>query len=210
MKKFSMYILIVLVSFIFIFSRCNEGEDKTAVSADSTTTQAVAPIYGGFESQVAWGKHLVTIGGCNDCHTPKKMGPNGPEDNLDLALSGHPSQLPLPDVNRKEVESKGFAVFGPTFTSYIGPWGISYASNITSDSTSGIGTWTFEQFKNVFTLGKYWGAPKGRDLLPPMPWQNVGQMTDDELEAVFTYLQTTKPIHNVVPPPHPPVTAMKK
>ena len=211
MKKFSTFTLIILMSFILIFSRCNQGQtDKTEVTKDSTQAQAALPAYGGFESQVAWGKHIVTIGGCNDCHTPKKMGPNGPEDNMDLVLSGNPSQVPAPDINRKEVESKGLMVAGGTFTSFLGPWGVSFAANITSDSTTGIGNWTLDQFIRVFKTGKYGGAPEGRNLLPPMPWQGIAQMTNDELKAVYTYLESTKPVHNIVPQPQPPVLAMKK
>ncbi|MEO8853877.1 MAG: hypothetical protein ABI359_08865, partial [Ginsengibacter sp.] len=104
MKKFSIFTLIILMSFILIFSRCNQGEkDKAEVTKDLAHTQAAIPPYGGFESQVAWGKHVVIIAGCNDCHTPKKMGPNGPEDNMDLELSGHPSQQPGINVDRKEI-----------------------------------------------------------------------------------------------------------
>jgi hypothetical protein len=39
------------------------------------------------------GQYLVTIMGCNDCHTPLKMGPKGPEPDLARALSGHPEQV---------------------------------------------------------------------------------------------------------------------
>lgn len=209
MKKFSILTLIIIMSFIIIFSRCNQGQtDKTEVTKDSAKAQVTLPDYGGFGSQVAWGKHLVTIGGCNDCHTPKKMGPHGPEDNMDLALSGHPAQMPEIKFDRKEVERQGVAL--SNMTEWIGPWGISYTSNITSDSTTGIGNWTADQFMRVFRTGKYGGAPEGRNLLPPMPWQGIGQMTDDELKAVFAYLQSTKPIHNIVPQPQPPVLAMKK
>ncbi|MEO6136003.1 MAG: diheme cytochrome c-553 [Ginsengibacter sp.] len=211
MKKISMVALIILMSFIIIFSRCNQGQtNKTEVAEDSMQTQSALASYGGYESQAEWGKHLVTIGGCNDCHTPKKMGPHGPEDNMDLLLSGHPSQAPIPDIDRKEIESKGLAVFGGTFTSYVGPWGVSFSANLTSDSTTGLGNWTLEQFIRTFKTGKYGGAPGGRNLLPPMPFQNVAQMTDDELKAVFAYLQSTNPIHNIVPQPLPPVLAMKK
>ncbi len=211
MKKFSMIALIILMSFIFIFSRCKQGEASTPeLAIDSTQTQAMLPAYGGFENQVEWGKHIVTIGGCNDCHTPKKMGPNGPEDNLDLALSGHPSQMPDISINRKEIESKGLMVAGGSFTSFVGPWGVSYAANLTSDSTAGIGNWTEDQFILAVRKGKYGGVSGGRNILPPMPWPNVGQMTDDELKAVYAYLESTKPIHNIVPQPQPPVMAMKK
>ncbi len=211
MKRFSMFTLIILTGFIFMLSQCKEGQESdTSTVKDSTQVQAALPANGGFESEVAWGHHLVTIASCNDCHTPKKMGPHGPEDNMDLQLSGHPSQAPIPDINRKEIESKGLAAFGGTFTVFVGPWGVSFAANITSDSTTGIGSWTLEQFIRTFKTGKYGGAPGGRNLLPPMPFQNVAQMTNDELKAVYTYLESTKPIHNIVPQPLPPVLAMRK
>ncbi|MFL6617187.1 MAG: diheme cytochrome c-553, partial [Povalibacter sp.] len=47
-------------------------------------------------SAVARGKYLVTIAGCNDCHTPLKMGATGPEPDMSRMLSGHPQQLTLP------------------------------------------------------------------------------------------------------------------
>ena len=40
------------------------------------------------EAQVKRGEHLVKAGLCADCHTPKKMGPNGPEEDLSRTLSG--------------------------------------------------------------------------------------------------------------------------
>ncbi len=66
MKKFSVCTLIILMS--FIFSRCNQGQsDNTGTTEDLTQTQAaVLPANGGLESQVAWGKHIVTIAGCNE------------------------------------------------------------------------------------------------------------------------------------------------
>lgn len=210
MKRLTFFSLGLVMSGAFISTGCNSGQTANTVVAKDSDQTATAPTYGGFESQVAWGKHIVTISGCNDCHTPKKMGPHGPEDNMDLELSGHPSQVSPPDINRKEVESKGFMVAGGTFTAFVGPWGISFAANITSDSITGIGGWTFAEFKSAFKTGKYNGAPQGRDLLPPMPWQNVGQMTDDELAAVFAYLKSTKPVHNIVPQPQPPVSMMNK
>src|SRR5262252_6112650 len=43
--------------------------------------------------KVARGRYLVAIMGCNDCHTPLKMTPNGPEPDMDRYLSGHPEQI---------------------------------------------------------------------------------------------------------------------
>ncbi|MGI8950245.1 MAG: hypothetical protein ACR2FN_01540 [Chitinophagaceae bacterium] len=48
-----------------------------------------------------------------------------------------------------------------------------------------------------------------RQILPPMPWQFFKNMNDGELKAIFAYLKSTKPIHNVVPQAALPVTAMK-
>jgi len=204
MNKLSI-VLAVLALTIFTFSKCTNNTSKDESTKDSA---AVSNVNGGYESQVKWGAHLVAIGGCNDCHTPKKMGAHGPEDNIDLQLSGHPSQTPQTVIDRKDLESKGLVTTNG-LTEWIGPWGISYAANLTSDST-GIGGWTEDQFIFCLRKGKWMGLADARNLLPPMPWQGIGQMTDDELKAVFAYLKSIKPIHNIVPSPQMPVLAMKK
>lgn len=208
MRKLSVATIITLVLAIFIFSKCSENKSTDDGNKKDSTVVSDAPNYGGFESQVKWGEHLVAIIGCNDCHTTKKMGPAGPEPDLSLLLSGHPSAMPNLDINRKELESKGLMATAD-LTEFVGPWGISYASNITSDST-GIGNWKEDQFIYCLRNGKWMGLPDARTLLPPMPWQNFAQMTDDELKAMFAYLKSTKPIHNIVPMPQPPVMGMKK
>lgn len=206
MKKISTIVLIVCIMLSFTLYQCTGNTSGNEVTKDST---AMAPAkFGGYESQVKYGEHLVTIMGCNDCHTPKKMGAHGPEPDMSLALSGHPSQASVPDVDRKAMERKGYVVTGD-LTAWEGPWGISYTANITSDST-GIGSWKEDQFIYCLRHGKYMGLPEERDLLPPMPWQAFAQMSDDELKAVFAYLKSTTPIHNIVPQPQPPVLAMKK
>jgi hypothetical protein len=185
-----------------LFSQCST---KSSATLESTDSDSASNQFGGYETQVAYGEHLVAIGGCNDCHTPKKMGPKGPVFDTDLLLSGHPAQMPAPDIDRKEVESKGLAVTN-TLTSWVGPWGISYASNLTSDST-GIGTWTEANFFTAIREGKYRGIKESRTLLPPMPWEGIRLMTDDELKAVFAYLKSTKPIKNRVPDAQLPLAA---
>jgi len=160
---------------------------------------------GDFKNQVEYGRHLVTIIGCNDCHTPKKMTAMGPVPDTSLLLSGHPAKIPFPDVNRKEIEAKGLAVTGD-LTAWAGPWGISYADNLTPDAT-GIGSWSKEQFFRAIREGKWKGLKNSRELLPPMPWQEFRNMTDDELSAIFAYLKSIKPVQNIVPPPTPPVSA---
>ncbi len=206
---------VITMTSMFLFAACNQqSSNQNAAATDTTaaantTSQAYDSSgngqYGGFTSQVAWGGHLVTIGGCNDCHTPKKMTPQGPIPDESLLLSGHPSNRPAPDVNRKEMESKGLAVTND-LTAWVGPWGISYAANLTPDGT-GIGNWSYQQFERAVREGKFMGSENGRQLLPPMPWQEIGQMSDGELKAVFAYLKSIKPIHNLVPAAQPPVSA---
>ena len=194
-------ICFVCISTILVFSQCGQKQNEN----QTPQTESPKPDFGGYESQVKWGEHLVIIAGCNDCHTPKKMGAQGPELDSTLWLSGHPAQMPAPDVNRKEVESKGLAVTN-TLTAWVGPWGISYASNLTSDAT-GIGNWQESNFIIAIREGKYKGIASGRSLLPPMPWPTYRNMTDDELKAIFAYLKSTKPISNLVPAVQPPTSA---
>lgn len=205
MKNFSTPTSLCLIAGILLFSHCTEKstEHKVVQSEISSTPTT----FGGFESQIKFGEHLVLIAGCHDCHTPKKMGPHGPELDMDLALSGHPAQMPAPDVDRKEMESKGVAATS-TLTAWVGPWGISYAANLTSDAT-GIGNWEESHFMTAIREGKFKGLPNNRTLLPPMPWEMYRNMTDEELKAIFAYLKSTKPIKNTVPAAEPPVTALR-
>lgn len=88
----------------------------------------------------------------------------------------------------------------PDMTAAAGPWGISFAANLTPHET-GIGNWTFDQFKTAMTQGKYKVMANGRPLLPAMPWFNYTEMKDEDLQAVFAYLKSLKPVENVVPSP---------
>ncbi len=176
-----------------------------AESSKITKAESTKATYSEFPSQEALGEHLVTIAGCHDCHTPKKMGPNGPQLDMENALSGHPSALPIPDLDRSELESKGAAAT-QTMTAWIGPWGVSFSSNITSDPT-GIGNWTEEQFFTALREGKSKGIATNRQMLPPMPYEMFRHMTDEEIRAIFAYLKSTKPVNNVVPEPLPPLSA---
>ena len=194
MKKWISFSAVIAASALLIIA-CNDNDTETAPEAKQS--------FGGFESQVKWGEHLVLIGSCHDCHTPKKMTPQGPDIDMSMAFSGYMG-MPMPDVNRKEMQDKGLVVTND-LTIWVGPWGVSYAANLTSDST-GVGLWKEEQFIKAIREGKSKGLDGTRPLLPPMPWQMIKNMTDDELKAVFAYLKTTKPIKNIVPQPIPPAT----
>ncbi len=151
---------------------------------------------------VARGKYMVTIGGCNDCHTPWIIQPDGkPGPDMSRALSGHPMQFPIKE-NVKLTGDRFAVAIAPTNTAYSGPWGTSFAANLSPDKLTGTGIWTFDIFKNAIRNGRHWGV--GRPLNPPMPWFNYRHMTDEDLLAVFTYIHSLKPIYNEVPEPLPP------
>jgi len=189
MKK-STYFFLAIVLLLIVIS-CVESTKKNKMEE--------TPFYGGFESMEQWGEHMVTIADCNACHTPKKMTNHGPVLDSTLLLSGHPLGMPKIDSYKDDFAAKGLTM-AMDLTEWVGPWGRSYAANLTPDDT-GIGNWTEEQFMYAIRNGKSKGLPGSRPLLPPMPWEMYRFMTDGELKAIFAFLKTVKPIQNVVPPP---------
>lgn len=143
------------------------------------------------------GNYLVLTAGCHDCHTPTKMGPQGPEPDMSLALSGHPAAMKLPPP--PAASGPWIASIAASMTAWAGPWGISYTANLTPDKETGLGGYTEAQFMQTIRNGKKQG--RGRPLLPPMPWPMYKNFTDDDLKAIFAYLQSIKPIKNKVPEP---------
>jgi mono/diheme cytochrome c family protein len=111
------------------------------------------------EQGLARGKYLVTIMGCNDCHTPGSFY-GGPDSTRVLAGS--------------ELGWKG-------------PWGISFASNLTPDPETGIGSWTEAQIVTAIRSGR---RPDGSPILPPMPWPAFSGLTDEDAGAIAAYLKS--------------------
>lgn len=159
---------------------------------------------------VARGKYLVTTGLCHDCHSPKVFGPMGePIPDSTRLLSGHPAELPYPEWASADLQKRNIITSAnPMLTAWAGPWGVSFAANLTPDTSTGIGEWTEESFIRTLRTGKHQGFPNGRDILPPMPWQFIGQKTDDDLKAMWAYLRSLPPVKNQVPFPLPPGQAV--
>ena len=156
------------------------------------------------EEMVARGEYLVMVGGCHDCHTPWKMGPNGPEQDMERALSGHPEEMVITEAPPTG-PGPWIVASAATNTAHAGPWGVSFTANLTPDDNTGIGIWTEEIFIKTLRSGRHWG--QARPILPPMPWFNYGKMSEQDLKAIYAYLRTVKPIHNRVPQPLPPAGA---
>lgn len=195
--------VLTLVCLTFYLISCNSGTDakKDDSSANTASKQMT------MDEMVKRGDYIVTTGSCNDCHSPKVMTPMGPVPDSTKLLSGHPSGAPLPPFSASSLKPGNWLSFSPDITTFIGPWGISYAANLTPDSATGTGTWTEQQFLNTVRNGKHLG--NGRDIMPPMPWQFIGKLTDDDLKSVFAYLRSLPAISNRVPGPVAPPDAEK-
>jgi mono/diheme cytochrome c family protein len=150
------------------------------------------------------GEYLVKGGGCGDCHTPLKMGPSGPESDQARLLSGHPEALAMPPAPKLPA-GPWMMTIAATMTAWSGPWGVSFTANLTPDVETGLGKWTAKTFVDSIRSGRLMG--RGREILPPMPYQALRNLTDEDLKAIFAYLQTIPRLSNRVPDPVAPQDA---
>ncbi len=164
-----------------------------------TTAHAAAAKAAG--DAAARGKYLVTIMGCNDCHTPWAMTAHGPEPDMTRMLSGHPQDFVITEAP-KLGEGPWVAAVAATNTAWAGPWGVSFTANLTPDPETGLGKWKPETFIAALRTGRHEG--QGRPILPPMPYTMIRQATDEDLRAIFAYLQSIPAIRNRVPQPLDP------
>jgi hypothetical protein len=176
---------------------CAQQAPPPAASAPAPAAQAPK------QAPAERGSYLVTVGVCDDCHTPKLFKPTGPEPDMTRRLSGHPAKEKPPAIPAGVIgPDKWGALGGNHFTMWAGPWGVSFTRNLTPDVATGLGSWTEEMFIKTIRNGKHQG--EGRSLLPPMPWELYKNMTDDDLKAIWAFLRTLPPINNPVPDPLPP------
>jgi mono/diheme cytochrome c family protein len=125
------------------------------------------------EEKIARGKYLVAFAGCGDCHTPG-------------ALSG------APDMERQLAGSE---------VGWSGPWGTSYASNLTPDPETGLGAWSEDEIVNTLRTGQ---RPDKSPLLPPMPWPNFATLSDEDIHALAAYLKSIPAVKHAKPANLPP------
>ncbi len=126
------------------------------------------------DTQVERGQYLVTIAGCNDCHTPGYF-------------------LGKPDFSRTLAGSDvGFTI--PGLGAFVG-------RNLTPDKETGLGAWTDDQIISAITAGI---RPDKRRLAPIMPWQELSHLSSDDVHAIVAYLRSLPPVKNAVPGPFGP------
>jgi cytochrome c553 len=164
-----------------------------------------APAQEGRKPNVERGAYLVKIMGCNHCHTPYTLGPNGPEPDMSRALSGHPADFAMPAP--PALDGKWTWLGAATNTAFSGPWGTSFTANLTPDRETGLGKWSVETFIAAMKTGRHEG--KGRPILPPMPVENLAALSDDDIRDLFGYLRSLPPVRNRVPAPIDPPEAEK-
>lgn len=192
-----LFLIGTFVITITIFQSCNSTPNQTVLKDSATSNETVMNT----ETEIELGHHLVATAGCGDCHTPKKMTDRGPEDDSSLLLSGHPHNMPAPKIAAAEI-ANGIAATN-TQTAWVGPWGTSYSANLTPDSTGILG-WNEAQFMKCLQQGLFKGLDGSRPLMPPMPVESVRNYSGKELKAMFAYLKSINPIHNIVPEYAPP------
>ena len=181
------YSILAALILVILLTACDQNQPEKKVLSE--------------KEMIERGKYLITAGGCHDCHSPKVFGPQGPKIDETKILSGHPAEMQLAEFDPAILEPGKYILFTQDVTAAIGPWGASFAANLTPDNETGIGTWQPDMFINALRTGKHLGA--GRPILPPMPWEMIGKLTDEDLQAMFAYLKSIPPIKNKVPDPKP-------
>ncbi|MFO0747386.1 MAG: hypothetical protein U1F43_17215 [Myxococcota bacterium] len=125
--------------------------------------------------------------------------------DMDRFLSGHPEGVemtPPPALDGRH----WLAANNGTNTAFAGPWGVSFAANLTPDADTGVlSHWSPDTFIATLRSGRHEG--RGRAILPPMPWPVYQNATDADLRAIFAYLQTIPAVKNRVPQPLEPSAA---
>jgi hypothetical protein len=208
MKKSIVSVLMTgVVSFMILgLSFCNS--EAASPAEETTATNEKKELSS--DELLKRGDYLINTGGCDDCHSPKTFGPEGPVPDMTKRFSGTPADVKLPPVDPKATQPGGWMLFSPDLTVAVGPWGISYSANLTPDSATGIGAWTEDMFIQALRKGKHMGQDGGRPIMPPMPWPSIGKHTDEDLKAMFAYLKSQTAISNRVPAPVPPTEVGKK
>ncbi|MEN0052343.1 MAG: cytochrome C [Mucilaginibacter sp.] len=118
---------------------------------------------------IKYGAYLVSIAACKDCHSQADKG--------------------------KLIEEMAFAG-GHAYVTPSG--GTVRTANITPDKTTGIGSWTKAQFVSRFKIyadsSNKPAAVKPGEFQTIMPWYKYGTMKTSDLEAIYAYLRTVKPV----------------
>jgi mono/diheme cytochrome c family protein len=157
----------------FVASLLVAGAVAGAALAIASTTKPAASRAGAkpaaaSASVIDRGRNVAMVAGCNDCHTPGTM-------------------FGAPDFGRQLSGSE---------LGWSGPWGTTYARNLTPDLETGLGYYSEKEIIAALRSGK---RLDGKPMLPPMPWQNLTAMSDADMHALITFLKSLPPVSHKVP-----------
>lgn len=201
MKSKTLQITVVVLSVMAIIAACSDaGSNGKETKKDDISTIRKKEK----DELIAHGKYLVTVSGCNDCHSPKIMTPMGPIPDTTRLMSGYPSEKGIPTLSEALAKDQSWVKMSHDVTAFAGPWGMTFGANLTPDEATGIGNWTEEVFVKTIRTGKHLGQEGGRPVMPPMPWYMIAKMTDEDLSSMYQYLMSLPAISNRVPAPIPP------
>lgn len=121
-------------------------------------------------------------------------------------------RIVLAQEDRKELVERGQYIFGvaggcachtiPKGIPHAGgrafpiPFGTVYATNITPDKETGIGSWSDKDILRAMTTGV---RPNGEWILPIMPHEAYSGIAEEDIKALITYLRTLKPVRKETP-----------
>lgn len=124
-------------------------------------------------NKAEYGKYLVNLGACADCHTPMEKGK--PIEGKEFA-GGMEFKFPNGDINR--------------------------TANLTPDKRTGIGNLTEQQFVSLFKdyadSNYVIRDLKAGEVNTMMPWLVYRNMKEYDLKAIYSYLMTLKPVKNEI------------
>ena len=199
MKRSHSISMLVLIFGISLAAALVAGCGKKPAGTESGVTRDKVSYSA---AQTERGKELTDEWHCNFCHTPEVAGPDGKAiPDPDRVFSGHPADEEVPEIGDMIMGTAEYMEFLDNLDSTV--WAsddrLVFSANITPDNETGIGLWTEEQFIETMRSGRHMGL--GRRILYPMPWQELGELDNADLIAIYAYLQTVNPVENQVPPP---------
>jgi hypothetical protein len=198
MRFFRFRVAVACLTAAVAIPACNQQPAEPAPAPGGAATPGQVQLS---RNQIEHGRLLIIGGGCHDCHTPKNMTPTGPVADESKILSGHPESAGVPQPF-KGAGGPWTTHTNDHLTAWSGAWGVSFAANLTPDQNTGIGIWTEDMFLKAMKEGKHMGT--SRPILPPMPWNYIGQLPDEDLKAMFAYLKSIPAVPNRVPVPLTP------
>ena len=180
---------VLAISSLLVFS-------VLAISCNNKPAQEIA--YS--PERIEIGQAVVEGWNCSFCHSPQIKGPDGKAiADPKRFMSGHPADEEIPAIPDMVLTSPEWMEFLDNLDSTV--WAtdnlIVFSANLTPDDETGIGTWTEAEFVETIREGRHRGIE--RRIKYPMPWRELGELSDEELLSVYEYLMTLEPVNNKVP-----------